>query len=67
MAFFTTMRAKIPLIPPEMDAQDSQFGHTLDVIIDDEDDDDDNDSGSDCEITDDVIRRRLQMLENFTQ
>ena len=67
MAFFTTMRAKIPLIPPEMDAQDSQFGHTLDEIIDDEDDDDDNDSGSDCEITDDVIRRRLQMLENFIE
>ena len=67
MAFFTTMRAKIPLIPPEMDVQDSQFGHTLDEIIDDEDDDDDNDSGSDCEITDDVIRRRLQMLENFIE
>ena len=68
MAFFTTMRAKIPLVPPEMDSQDVQFGHPLNEIIDgDEDDDDDNDSGSDCEITDDVIRRRLQMLESFIE
>ena len=31
------------------------------------DEDDDNDSGSDCEITDDVIRRRLQMLEKLIE
>ena len=66
MAFFTTMRAKIPLIPPDLEGHDGQFGHPLDEI-DDEDDDDDNDSGSDCEITDDVIRRRLQMLESFIE
>ena len=67
MAFFTTMRAKIPLIPPEMDVQDAQFGHPLHEIIGDEEDEDDDDSGSDCEITDDVIRRRLQMLESFIE
>jgi len=66
MAFFTTMRAKIPLLPPDLESQDTQFNHPLDDI-DDEDDDDDNDSGSDCEITDDVIRRRLQMLESFIE
>merc|ERR1719394_1130919 len=35
-------------------------------MIDDEEEDDD-DSGSDCEITDDGIRRRLQMLESFIE
>ena len=63
MAFFTTMRAKIPLIPPDLESQDGQFGHPLDEI----DDEEDNESGSDCEITDDVIRRRLQMLESFIE
>ena len=66
MAFFTTMRAKIPLIPPDIESQETYFSHPLDEIDDDEDDDD-NDSGSDCEITDDVIRRRLQMLESFIE
>merc|ERR1719384_907101 len=66
MAFFTTMRAKIPLIPPDIEGQETYFSHPLDEIDDDEDDDD-NDSGSDCEITDDVIRRRLQMLESFIE
>ena len=66
MAFFTTMRAKIPILPPDYEGQDTQFGHPLDDI-NDEDNDDDNDSGSDCEITDDVIRRHLQMLESFKE
>ena len=62
MAFFTTMRAEVPLLPPDLDGQDNQF--TLDER---DDDDEDNDSGSDCEITDDVIRRRLQILENLME
>ena len=62
MAFFTTMRAEVPLLPPDLDSQDTQFSHSLD-----ERDDDDDDSGSDCEITDDVIRRRLQILENLIE
>merc|ERR1712141_343190 len=55
-----------PIIPPDLESQDASFAHSLDAL-DDEDDEDDNDSGSDCEITDEVIRRRLQMLESFIE
>ena len=65
MAFFTNMRAEVPLLPPDLDLQDTQcFGQT---VMADKQDEDDNDSGSDCEITDDVISRRLQILEKLIE
>merc|ERR1719273_1665524 len=41
MAFFTAMRAEVPLLPPDLDMQDIRFIHTTDQR---EDEDEDNDS-----------------------